>query len=193
MTCFLWVRDTPCADTTCPRYVTCVCRNLHVSGCNFNPACLGRSSTCCKLSRCSSMDLPTTTISSMYTRQLFQCRPARTESINRWNVAGALHNPNGITLNSKSPSGIQNAVFSRSATQFCYQLPHVLTGFPYMCVCVLIYRKSVDYLCYCITDSKEVYISITTITSIIDLHEELANNFWIDHSNILTQYLLYNA
>ena len=33
-------------------------------------------------------------------------------SIKRWNVAGALQRPKGITLNSNNPSGVQNAVFS---------------------------------------------------------------------------------
>jgi hypothetical protein len=35
-------------------------------------------------------------------------------SINVWKVAGALHNPNIITNDSKSPSGVLNAVFSTS-------------------------------------------------------------------------------
>ena len=39
-------------------------------------------------------------ISSMYTRQLVHCNTARTEFISLWKVAGALHKPKGITLNS---------------------------------------------------------------------------------------------
>jgi len=33
-------------------------------------------------------------------------------SMSRWNVAGALHKPNDITLNSKRPRCVVNAVFS---------------------------------------------------------------------------------
>ena len=35
-----------------------------------------------------------------------------TTSISRWNVAGALHNPKGITRNSYNPECVTNAVFS---------------------------------------------------------------------------------
>ena len=38
-----------------------------------------------------------------------------------------------------------------------------------MCVCVLIYRKGVDYLCNYITDSKEVYLHHYIITNSADL------------------------
>jgi hypothetical protein len=38
--------------------------------------------------------------------------PIRMEFIARWKVAGTFVNPNGILLNWKWPSGVENAVFS---------------------------------------------------------------------------------
>ena len=58
-------------------------------------------------------------MSSIYTKHVFQCSPASTESISLWKVAGALHNPKGITLNSKRPSDVQKAVFSRCSGLTC--------------------------------------------------------------------------
>ena len=52
---------------------------------------------------------PVIIISSRYSRQVFHGRLAKTEFIRHCKVTGAL-----ITLNSKSPLGVQNAVFSRS-------------------------------------------------------------------------------
>ena len=40
---------------------------------------------------------------------------ARTCSMSRWNVPGALQSPNGMTQNCYSPCGVAKAVFSRSA------------------------------------------------------------------------------
>ena len=47
----------------------------------------------------------------MYTEQK-SLRPASTFCMTLWNVAGALHNPNGITRNSYKPLVVMNAVFS---------------------------------------------------------------------------------
>lgn len=41
-------------------------------------------------------------------------RPLQSIFMSLWNVAGALERPKGMTLNSNKPSGVQNAVFSRS-------------------------------------------------------------------------------
>ena len=112
---------TPSSDTMCPKYLISCCRNAHFLGCSFSPAWRRRSNTVCRLTRCSSKIFPSMITSSRYTRQCDHCRPARTKSIKRWKVAGALHNPKGITLNSKSPSVVQKAVFARSssATSTC--------------------------------------------------------------------------
>jgi hypothetical protein len=45
----------------------------------------------------SSKFLPYMITSSRYIRQMSHCNPAKTVSISRSNVAGALHKPNGIT------------------------------------------------------------------------------------------------
>ena len=41
--------------------------------------------------------------------------PASTTSINLWKVAGVLHSPKGMTVNSKSPACVVNTVFSWDA------------------------------------------------------------------------------
>ena len=41
---------------------------------------------------------------------LFHCKPSRTVSIARWNVAGPFVTPNGILLNCNNPWGVTNAV-----------------------------------------------------------------------------------
>ncbi|KRZ81905.1 hypothetical protein T08_5605 [Trichinella sp. T8] len=42
--------------------------------------------------------------------------PLNVFAISRWKVAGALHRPNGMTLNWKRPIGVEKAVFSRSGS-----------------------------------------------------------------------------
>ena len=81
----------------------------------FSPGSLRRWNTSLRILKCSAKFLPSTITSSKYTRQLIYCNPVRTMSINRWNVAGALQRPKGITLNSKRPSSIRNATFSWSS------------------------------------------------------------------------------
>ena len=82
---------------------------------SLRPASWNHSNTHFRLRRCSSKFAPGTTPWSRYRRQLLHWRPRSTASISLWNVAGALHNPKGNTLNSKSPSRVQNAVFCLSS------------------------------------------------------------------------------
>src|SRR5436189_4044431 len=63
----------------------------------------------------SSKVFPTTIMSSRYTRHVFQDNPFNTLSMSLSKVAGALHNPKGITLNCHRPDPIVKAVFSRSS------------------------------------------------------------------------------
>ena len=59
-------------------------------------------------------------MSSMYTRQDCQVSPASRRFMRRWEVAGALQRPNGITVNSYSPSVQRKAVLtSDSAIGIC--------------------------------------------------------------------------
>ena len=53
-----------------------------------------------------------TIMSSRYIRHSWDVNPASTHSMSLWNVAGALVSPNGITLNSKCPLGVEKAVFA---------------------------------------------------------------------------------
>ncbi|KRZ52309.1 hypothetical protein T02_11579 [Trichinella nativa] len=71
----------------------------HLEGFIFSPAPCSRENTSSSFSRCSAASLLKTIMSSKYTIQVVQCSPQRTVSIRRWNVAGALQSPKGITRN----------------------------------------------------------------------------------------------
>ena len=51
-------------------------------------------------------------MSCRYTKQMSHGNPLNTASINLSNVAGALHSPNGMTVNCHSPCPNEKAVFS---------------------------------------------------------------------------------
>ncbi|KRZ02830.1 hypothetical protein T11_17847 [Trichinella zimbabwensis] len=53
---------------------------------------------------------------SRYARQDDHESPRSVTSMSRWNVAGALHRPKGMTRNWYSPNGVLKAVFGRSAS-----------------------------------------------------------------------------
>ena len=70
------------------------------------------SRTCRKLLRWSTKDFPVMSMSSKYIRHTCVGSPCNTCSINLSKVAGALHRPNGMTLNCQRPIPVENAVFS---------------------------------------------------------------------------------
>ena len=84
----------------------------HLDGFNLKPASLSLPNTVPRSSKL----FPSTIISSKYTRYLDHCTPANSKSINFWKVAGALHKPKGITLNSYRPWYVVNAVFCLSCS-----------------------------------------------------------------------------
>ena len=98
----------PSADTICPRKATRFWQRRHFPGFSFSPAPRSLARRPPILDRWSAKDVPTTIISSKYTRLVDHFRPLRTRSISRWKVAGALHSPTGITRNWNNPSGVVN-------------------------------------------------------------------------------------
>ena len=76
------------------------------------PSCTQTSKHFLKVGKVLLERLSMTSTSSMYTMQDFWVRPDKTFSISCWNVAGELHNLNGITRNSNKPEGVAKAVFS---------------------------------------------------------------------------------
>ena len=82
-------------------------KSEHFEGFKRSPASRRHRKTDSRLRRCSSNVHPSTIMSSRYTRQCDHWRPARTRSMSRWKVAGALQSPNGMTLNWKRPSVVQ--------------------------------------------------------------------------------------
>ena len=103
----VWI---PFSDITWPKYVTCFPNNTHFLAFSFNPAEWSFSKTSSRLYSISSNVFPYTITSSKYTRHTCHCRPDKTVSISRSKVAGALHSPNGMTLNSYNPSRVAKAV-----------------------------------------------------------------------------------
>ena len=95
-----------------------------------SPASRRRRKTESRLRMCSSNIRPSTITSSRYTRQCDHWRPARTRSMSRWKVAGALQSPNGMTLNWKRPSVVQKAVFGRSPSSIWTCLTGNVVQFP---------------------------------------------------------------
>ena len=76
---------------------------------SFSPKLLRRFNTSSSLTSASMIVPPNEITSSKYTKQRDHRMPHKTRSINLSNVAGALHNPNGITRN--SPSFVTKAAF----------------------------------------------------------------------------------
>lgn len=101
--------DSPSSDTMWTKHSTFFWRKEHFDGFSFSPASFILSNTTQKLSKCSLKLFP-----NQLRHQCDHCKPARTRSIRRWNVAEALQSPNGMTLNSNRPSGVQNAFFCQS-------------------------------------------------------------------------------
>ena len=106
----------PFSSTVCPRKVTDFRNKSHFSGFSNSPASLNLVHTKVSRRTVSSAVGPTTTMSSMYTAHSFQFNPLRTVSIALSKVAGALQSPNGIVLNSYSPSLVEKAVFGLSSS-----------------------------------------------------------------------------
>ncbi len=105
----------PSALTMCPRKFTLCKHRRHFLGLSFSLASFNLLNTERKLVRCAGNDFPGIIMSSIYTKHEDHCRPASTASISLWKVAGALHSPKGITLNSNRPSCVQKAVLSLSS------------------------------------------------------------------------------
>src|SRR5215212_744637 len=104
----------PLRLTTCPKKGNSSLKKKHFSGLSFSPACLKRRKTCSKCNKWSLKVFDPTLISSMYTTTYCQRISRNTVSIKRWKVAGALHNPNGITVNSYVPNLVIKVDFSWS-------------------------------------------------------------------------------
>ena len=109
----------------CPKYSNCCRQMKHFFGAKNREYSTSLFNMARKWLKCSSNVFENTITSSKYTRQLCHFSPASTTSIILWNVAGALHSPNGITLNCHSPAGEIKAVFSLSSSRngIC-QYPH---------------------------------------------------------------------
>src|SRR6266540_4247 len=104
----------PLTPITCSTKVSSCSNHLHLLGFNFRLASLIFWSTACTCLICSSLDLEWMIISSRYTSTNLPMYGLKILFINLWNVAGALHNPKGITRNWYWPFLVLNAVFSRS-------------------------------------------------------------------------------
>ena len=105
------ISDTQYKDTQCALWINNTrIHNAHFKGLSFKPASWNSSKTTFQLVRCSLNVLPKMIMSSRQTRKFVHCGPASMVPMRCWKVAGALHNPKGMTLNSKSPSGVQEAV-----------------------------------------------------------------------------------
>ena len=89
----------PVRPTMCPRKPTSVCINVHFLALSCRPKSLRRASTSYRCASASGIDFPKEMTSSKHTRQRDHRIPHSTRSMSRSNVAGALHNPNGITRN----------------------------------------------------------------------------------------------
>src|SRR6266508_1855295 len=91
------------------------CSNyLHLLGFNFRLAFLIFWSTARTYLICSFFVLEWMITSSRYTSTNLPMYGLNILFISLWNVAGALHNPKGITRNWYCPFLVLNAVFSRS-------------------------------------------------------------------------------
>lgn len=104
----------PSRSIICPRYRIWSTQNLHLSGFSRRCAFRRRRKVSVSNSRCSLNVLLMMIISSRYTNTCGSKSGPRTVSSNRWNVAGAECNPNGITLKWNRPfPGTVNAVIGR--------------------------------------------------------------------------------
>ena len=99
----------PSRQMMCPRYATSSCSKVHFWGLRQRPAFLSQWNTS-KWDRCSSNVREATRISSTWAKQHFHSNPAKITCIKHWNVAGALHSPNGIQVSSNKPWWVAKAV-----------------------------------------------------------------------------------
>src|SRR6266536_3675770 len=104
----------PFTPITCPTKVSSCSNHLHLLGFNLRLASLIFWSTTRTCLICSSFDLKWMITSSKYTSTNLPIYGLKTLFISLWNVAGALHNPKGITQNWYCPFLVLNAVFSQS-------------------------------------------------------------------------------
>ena len=106
----------PLLLTICPRYFMDFRNKTHIIAFNFRLAAFSLCMTHLKLPRVSLKVLPKMIISSRYTKHLSHCRPLKTVSMSRWNVAGAPESPNGITRNWNRPLWVMNAALCLSSS-----------------------------------------------------------------------------
>ena len=97
---FFGLVSMPFSETMCPRYSTLFLKNLHFDGFRWRPAWSNFSNTDCSHLMCSFGIVENTIMSSKYIMQYWRWRSPKQDSINLWNVAGALVRPNGILTHS---------------------------------------------------------------------------------------------
>ena len=100
----------PFLETKNPQNSTSDCANMHLDGLANNLFFLRHSRTFLRCSTCCSNDLEKIIISSRYTCTKDLRNGAKIPFIIRWNVAGALVSPKGITIHWKLPNCVLNAV-----------------------------------------------------------------------------------
>ena len=86
----------PSAEIQCPRYSTCDKQKEHFSFFNLIPASSSHRSTCARLAKWSSCDLPATRMSSIYTTTIG--KSLSNVSMVRWKMAGVEATPKGILV-----------------------------------------------------------------------------------------------
>src|SRR6202012_3228801 len=102
-----------------PSYSVSSLWNSHLEGFTFIPDFRIASRmflTSCWCCRKLSENMST---SSRYTMQHMSMYSMRVSLIHRWNAAGALHSPNGMTLYSYVPTLVENAVLYLSPSLIC--------------------------------------------------------------------------
>ena len=107
---------------TCPRNVTCLLLNSHLSALRITPAFWIRSSAVLSLSSCSFWSCPKIRTSSM--RQRTPLSPSSMALILFWKCSGALEIPNGSLLKQYFPNGVMKVVRCQevSANGICQKL-----------------------------------------------------------------------
>src|ERR1700727_3173861 len=103
----------PYFDSFIPKNSTSSLCSLHLWGRQNRLNSLNLDNTNLLFGMCSSRFLLYVVVSSEFFADISRIGD-KTSFIIRWNAAGALLNPNGITLNSKSPYLVLNAVFYSS-------------------------------------------------------------------------------
>src|SRR6266545_5281078 len=104
----------PLTPMTCPTKVSSCSNHLHFVGFSLRLASLIFWSTARTCLICSSFVLEWIITSSRYTLTNLPIYGLNILFISLWKVAGALHNPKGITLNWYCPFRVLNAIFFRS-------------------------------------------------------------------------------